>query len=100
MIGVPSGPAIHPASIVAPMLGDSLEFHRVYIYLAIGWGSMACSWMNDSGFWVVNRLSGMTQNETLQSWTVLSSVLSVTGIIVTWIASKLLPLAPLVAGAG
>ncbi len=80
------------ASMVAPMLGDDLEFNRVYIYLAIGWGSMACSWMNDSGFWVVNRLSGMTQRETLQSWTVLSTFLSVSGIIVTLIASKVLPL--------
>jgi GntP family gluconate:H+ symporter len=85
------------ASMIAPMLepllaDQSLGYHPLYIYLVIGWGALGFSWMNDSGFWVVNRLSGMTQNETLRSWTVLTTSLSLSGLVVTWIASSLFPL--------
>jgi GntP family gluconate:H+ symporter len=82
------------SAMIAPMLeGETLPFHTLYIFLAIGWGAMACSWMNDSGFWVVSRLGGLTERETLRSWTVLLTVVSVAGFVVTFIASKLLPLA-------
>ena len=86
------------ASIIAPMMepllaDGTLGIHPLYIYLAIGWGAMGFSWMNDSGFWVVNRLSGMTQRETLQSWSVLTSCLSIAGLVITLLASKILPLA-------
>jgi GntP family gluconate:H+ symporter len=47
--------------------------------------------MNDSGFWVVGRLSGMTERETLRSWTVLLTVNSFIGLVLTLIASKILP---------
>ncbi len=81
------------SAMIAPMLGtESLGYHHVYIYLAIGYGAMTCSWMNDSGFWVVSRLSGMTQRETLKTWSVLSICLAFSGLVVTLIASKLLPL--------
>ena len=48
--------------------------------------------MNDSGFWVVSKLSGMTERETLKSWTVMVTVLSVAELLLTFIASRLLPL--------
>jgi H+/gluconate symporter-like permease len=63
----------------------------MYIFLAIGFGAFCCSWMNDSGFWVVSRLSGMTETETLRSWTVLLTVTSFAGLVVTLIGSKILP---------
>jgi GntP family gluconate:H+ symporter len=53
---------------------------------------MMLSWMNDSGFWVVGRLSGFTEKETLKTWTVVVSVNSMVGLIATWIASMLIPL--------
>ncbi len=81
------------SAIIAPLMTpEKLGCHPVYVYLAIGYGAMTCSWMNDSGFWVVSRLSGMTQRETLKTWSVLSIGLAVSGLIVTVIASKLLPL--------
>ncbi|HVR37334.1 MAG TPA: hypothetical protein VMS21_15975, partial [Methylomirabilota bacterium] len=55
-------------------------------------GSMILSWMNDSGFWVVAKLSGFTEKETLKSWTVLLTVLSVVGLIQTLIVAAILPL--------
>src|SRR2546428_1556413 len=38
---------------------------------------MFVSWMNDSGFWVVGRLSGFAEKETLTSRTVVVTVNSV-----------------------
>jgi GntP family gluconate:H+ symporter len=71
-----------------------LGYHPVYIYLAIGFGSKMLSWMNDSGFWTVSKLSGFTERETLQSWTLIVSTISVTGLVLTLIAAKLLPFNP------
>lgn len=85
------------AAMIYPMMdptaGATLGFHPMYIFLAIGFGAFCCSWMNDSGFWVVSRLSGMTETETLRSWTVLLTVTSLAGLVVTLVGSKLLPFA-------
>lgn len=81
------------ASIMAPMLvGSSLGCHHLYLFTAIGFGAMFGSWMNDSGFWVVNRLSGMTENETLKTWSLQVTADSVIGLLVTFVCSKLLPM--------
>ena len=81
------------ASIMAPMVVDAnLGFHPLYLFTAIGFGAMFFSWMNDSGFWVVNRLSGMTEKETLRTWSVQLTADSVIGLLVTLALSKLVPL--------
>ncbi len=79
-------------ALIIPLMDARLDCHPLYMYLAIGWGAMAGSWMNDSGFWVVSRLGGLTQKETLQSWTVMLVCLSIAGIVTTYIASRVLPL--------
>jgi gluconate:H+ symporter, GntP family len=66
--------------------------HPVYLYLAIGYGAFFCSWMNDSGFWLVSRLGGLTERQTLRTWTVMVSGLSLAGLALTWLGSRLLPL--------
>jgi GntP family gluconate:H+ symporter len=48
--------------------------------------------MNDSGFWVVGRLSGFSEKETLKTWTVLLTLISVVGMATTLVVSKVLPL--------
>jgi GntP family gluconate:H+ symporter len=45
--------------------------------------------MNDSGFWIVCKLSGFTEKETLKSWTVLLTLIAVVGLIETLIFSKI-----------
>lgn len=81
------------AAMMAPILStETLPYHPFYIFTAIGFGAMICSWMNDSGFWVVGRLSGFTEKETLKTWTVVVTVNSIVGLIQTVIFAKLLPL--------
>lgn len=81
------------SAMVYPLLGAGLPFHPIYVFLAIGFGAMICSWMNDSGFWVVGRLSGFTEQETLKTWTVISTVNSLAGLGVTWLLATVLPFA-------
>jgi GntP family gluconate:H+ symporter len=81
------------AAMISPLLTEgNLPYHPVYIFCAIGFGAMMLSWMNDSGFWVVGRLSGFTEKETLKTWTIVVSVNSIVGLLVTWVASIILPL--------
>ena len=47
--------------------------------------------MNDSGFWVVSKLGGLTEGETLKTWTVLLTVNSFVGVLTTWLLSLLIP---------
>lgn len=83
------------AAMIYPIMseGGALPYHPVYVFMAIGFGAMFLSWMNDSGFWVVGKLSGFTEQETLKSWTVVVTVNSVSGLVVCLVLSKLLPLA-------
>lgn len=87
------------AAMVYPMMVDAqgiwnIPFHPVYVFMSIGFGAMICSWMNDSGFWVISKLSGLTEQETLRSWTVIATVNSVAGVLLCWVLSKVLPFAP------
>ena len=68
-----------------------LPFHSMYVFLAIGFGSFGGSWMNDSGFWVVSRLGGLTTRETLRSWSVLVTLVSLSGLALTVVLSRLFP---------
>lgn len=81
------------AGLMAAIIGDGsgLGYDPVYIYLAIGFGSITCSWMNDSGFWIVGKLSGFTEKETLKSWTVMLTLIAVVGLVQTLVFSKLIP---------
>lgn len=82
------------ASMMYPItVAAGLPFHPIYIFLAIGFGAMFLSWMNDSGFWVVGKLSGFTEKETLKTWSVVLTVNSVAGLALTFICAKLLPFA-------
>jgi GntP family gluconate:H+ symporter len=82
-----------PSAGLAAAVGAKLGFHPMYMFLSIGFGAFCGSWMNDSGFWVVNRLSGMTERETLKSWSVMLTVVSIFGLVLTLLASSIVPLA-------
>lgn len=65
--------------------------HPVYLYLVIGYGGLFMSWMNDSGFWLFSRMTGLNERETLKSWTMLLSIISVAGLLQVLVASWLFP---------
>jgi len=83
---------ITASAILYPILqAERPPYHAMYVFLAIGFGSKMISWMNDSGFWTVSKLSGFTETETLKSWTVLVTVGSLVGLVQCLVLSKLLP---------
>ena len=83
---------ITTVGIVGSFAVGNLDYHPVYLALAIGCGSKPLPWMNDSGFWVISKMSGMTEKETLFTFTATLSIMGVTGIVVTMIGAKLFPM--------
>ncbi|APZ96171.1 GntP family permease [Fuerstiella marisgermanici] len=69
-----------------------LGFNLVYICTAIGAGSLIGSWMNDSGFWIVAKMSGLSETEALKTWTPLLIVLGCVSLTMTIILSMAMPL--------
>ncbi|MCD0418213.1 GntP family transporter [Rubrivivax sp. JA1024] len=51
--------------------------------VAIGFGGLGLSHVNDSGFWIVTRYLGLSVADGLRSWTVLTTVLGVAGFLLT-----------------
>ena len=47
--------------------------------------------MNDSGCWVVGKLSGFTEKETLKTWTLVVTVNSIVGLMTCLLLSVVLP---------
>lgn len=77
------------AGIVAPVLKD-LDYSQpqlALVVMAIASGSIIASHVNDGGFWIVSRYFGLSVKETLQSWTVLETILSVVGFAVAAVLS-------------
>jgi H+/gluconate symporter-like permease len=86
---------ITASSMVAAMIeGTALGFNPVYIATAIGGGGLIGSWMNDSGFWIFAKMSGLTEAEALKSWTPLLCVLGTVTLIMSILLSIVLPMAP------
>ncbi|MFE7313744.1 GntP family permease [Streptomyces sp. NPDC057555] len=57
------------------------------VIMAISAGSIFASHVNDGGFWMVSKYFGISERDTLKSWTVLESVLSVAGFAVAALVS-------------
>ena len=74
-------------------MAATLPFHPVYLAMAIGCGSKPFPWMNDSGFWVINRMSGMTIGETIRSVSFLMTVMAINGLIAVILLAWLFPMA-------
>ncbi|MEU4562974.1 gluconate:H+ symporter [Actinoplanes sp. NPDC023936] len=70
---------ITAAGIVAP-LATSLDSPTVALLaLAIGAGSLFFSHVNDAGFWMVKEYFGMTVGQTIKTWSVMETIISVVG---------------------
>ncbi|WP_101947065.1 GntP family permease [Mycobacterium sp. 3519A] len=51
------------------------------VVLAVGAGSLFFSHVNDAGFWLVKEFFGMTVGQTIKSWSIMETVLSVAGLV-------------------
>ena len=71
---------------------EQLGFNPVYLATVIGSGALVGVWMNDSGFWIVSRMSGLAVVETLKTFSILLAFIGVAGLITTILLSQVLPL--------
>lgn len=77
------------AGIIAamPEIGGLSPVHLACITAAIAGGATVCSHFNDSGFWLVKSLVGMDEKITLKTWTLMETLVGVTGFLVALIIS-------------
>ena len=76
----------------AMVKGIELPFHTVYIGTAIAAGSLVGSWMNDAGFWVFSKIGGVTEVESLRSWSPLLAIVGCTSLVTTLVMATILPM--------
>jgi len=70
------------SGVLAPMAGHA-GVRTELLVLATGTGSLILSHVNDPGFWMVQSFFKLEMKETLGTWTVLETVLSVAGLVGT-----------------
>ncbi|MGI8633859.1 MAG: GntP family permease [Segetibacter sp.] len=84
---------ITASGILAGMANSGhLQYHHLYLGLAIGCGSKLVPWMNDAGFWIVCKVSNLTEKEALKTLSPLNTVMGIAGLVIVMIAAKLFPL--------
>lgn len=62
------------------------DMQRVLVTLATCFGGLGLSHVNDAGFWVVTRYLGLSVADGLRTWTVLTTIMGLSGFVLTWLA--------------
>jgi Gnt-I system low-affinity gluconate transporter len=80
---------ITAAGMISPILTltEVSEIQKALLVLSIAAGSTILSHVNDSGFWLVGKYLGMTEKQTLKSWTVMETIISVVGFSIILLLS-------------
>ena len=89
-IGSASVSAIASAGILAPIVGG-LDVSAVWIALAAGSGAIFCGFLNNSFFWFVKSLLGLSTRGTIKTYTLGESVASIIALLFTLLGSVVLP---------
>ena len=78
---------ITASAMIAAMIPSpsSLGYPPVLLATAIGGGSMMGSWMNDSGFWIFVKMTGMTEAEGLKTWLPLLAITGFSSAVISLI---------------
>ena len=77
-------PSRRPAvasGILAPLVTTLDPAHTSLLVLAIGAGSLFFSHVNDAGFWLVTEYFGLTVGQTIKTWSIMETIISVVGLI-------------------
>ena len=77
-----AAPLFAAAELSAPQLGLAT--------VAIAAGATGFSHVNDSGFWLINRVFGLSVGETLRAWTLSTGIISIVGLVTTLIISTMI----------
>ena len=77
------------AGIIAamPEIQSLSPIYLACVTAAIAGGATVCSHFNDSGFWLVKSLMGLDETTTLKTWTIMETLVGVTGFLVALVIS-------------
>ncbi|WP_435191668.1 gluconate:H+ symporter [Streptomyces sp. bgisy126] len=81
---------ISAAGLVAPLAEGMSTGETALLVLAIGAGSLFFSHVNDAGFWLVKEYFGMNVGQTIKTWSVMETIISVVGIVFVLLLSLVL----------
>jgi GntP family gluconate:H+ symporter len=81
---------IAASGIVAPLTTGLPGTELALVVLAVGAGSLFFSHVNDAGFWLVKEYFGLTVGQTLATWSVLETIISVVGLAGVYVLHLLL----------
>ncbi|MFI0987495.1 GntP family permease [Streptomyces exfoliatus] len=81
---------ISAAGLVAPLAEGMSTGETALLVLAIGAGSLFFSHVNDAGFWLVKEYFGMSVGQTIKTWSVMETIISVVGIVFVLLLSLVL----------
>jgi len=71
------------SGLLLPLLKTDPTINRELAVLALGFGSLFLSHLNDGGFWIVKTSLGMSVGETLRTWTVMETLIGLVGLACT-----------------
>lgn len=71
------------AGIIAPVILHSPGVHPELLVIATGAGSLFFSHVNDGGFWLVKEYFNMTVIQTIKTWSICETIISVTALLLT-----------------
>ncbi|MDT0543836.1 MULTISPECIES: gluconate:H+ symporter [Streptomyces] len=71
---------ISAAGLMGPLAADMSTTHTALLVLAIGAGSLFFSHVNDAGFWLVKEYFGMSVGQTVRTWSVMETIISVVSL--------------------
>lgn len=72
--------ALTAAGIAAPLVSQT-GANAELLVLATGAGSLTCSQVNDTGFWLFKEYFNLSIGQTLRSWTMMETIVSIMGLI-------------------
>jgi GntP family gluconate:H+ symporter len=75
------------AGIIAPLAVGLSQPNLALVVLAIGAGSLFFSHVNDAGFWLVKEYFGLSVGQTIKTWSVMETIISVIGLGMTALLS-------------
>jgi GntP family gluconate:H+ symporter len=78
------------AGIIAPLAAGLSVTHLALVVLAVGAGSLFFSHVNDAGFWLVKEYFGLTVGQTIKTWSLMETIISVMGLVLTLLLSLIL----------
>jgi GntP family gluconate:H+ symporter len=78
---------ITASGILSKVAVDLSTSHTALLVLAIGSGSLFFSHVNDAGFWLVKEYFGVTVGQNLRTWSIMETLISVTGIVLVLLLS-------------